>query len=209
MASGNQEAGERILEGRHVIALLFLMMLLSGVFFTLGYVMGFNRYDGQVQAASNHIPNAPLTISSDAKRNASSAHSGTGSDTTSPPNSDWEFYRAEKKKPDDHYLKVPPPKRTVNPKTTPAAVPNEKSATSPPPLSNRSYHLQVAAFAKESEALALANNLQKKRFPAFVLSPQGDKFHSVQVGPYSNQKAAEIARKGLKKVGFKAIVKRS
>lgn len=209
MASGKQGAAERILKGRHVIALLFLMMLLSGVFFTLGYVMGFNRYDGQVQAASSHLPNAPLAINSDAKRNASSMHSGTDSDTTAPPHSDWEFYRAAEKKPDNDYLKAPPPKRTVNPKTTPAAVPNEKSATSPPPLSNRSYHLQVAAFAKESEALALANNLQKKRFPAFVLSPRGDKFHSVRVGPYSNQEAAELARKGLKKVGFRAIVKRS
>lgn len=200
-----QGAGERVLEGRHVIGLFFLMTLLSGVFFTLGFVSGRNLYDGQVHAASNHTPTEPLAISSDAKRNASHVHSGTGSDTTTPRNSDWEPYRAEEKKPYNDHLKMPPPERTVKPKTTAAAVPNEKSA----PLSGRSYHLQVAAFTKESEALALASNLQKKRFPAFVLSPQGDKFYCVQVGPYSDQKAAEIARKGLKKVGFTAIVKRS
>ena len=29
------------------------MLLFSGVFFTLGYVMGRNQYDGQVRAATN------------------------------------------------------------------------------------------------------------------------------------------------------------
>jgi len=49
--------------------------------------------------------------------------------------------------------------------------------------------------------------LQKKKFPAFVLSPQADKYFRVQVGPYADQKTAEAARKGLEGAGFKAIVK--
>ena len=55
MASGGKRgnAGERVLEGRHVIGLFMLMLLFSGVFFTLGYVMGRNQYDGQVRAATN------------------------------------------------------------------------------------------------------------------------------------------------------------
>ena len=40
-----------MLEGRHVIGLFMLMLLFSGVFFTLGYVMGRSQYDGQVRAA--------------------------------------------------------------------------------------------------------------------------------------------------------------
>jgi len=42
MASGGKRggAGERVLESRHVIGLFMLMLLFSGVFFTLGYVMG-------------------------------------------------------------------------------------------------------------------------------------------------------------------------
>jgi hypothetical protein len=46
-------AGERVLESRHVIGLFMLMLVFSGVFFALGYVMGRNQYDGQVRAASN------------------------------------------------------------------------------------------------------------------------------------------------------------
>src|SRR5580658_1932269 len=43
-------AGERVLEGRHVIGLFMLILLFSGLFFTLGYVMG---RDGQVRAATD------------------------------------------------------------------------------------------------------------------------------------------------------------
>ena len=55
--------------------------------------------------------------------------------------------------------------------------------------------------------MVLATSLQKKRFPAFVLSPRGDKYYRVQVGPYADQKSAESAKKGLESAGFKAIVK--
>ncbi|HZV59783.1 MAG TPA: SPOR domain-containing protein, partial [Candidatus Eremiobacteraceae bacterium] len=76
-----------------------------------------------------------------------------------------------------------------------------------PMIVKGSYVLQVAALTKENDALALANTLQKKGFPAMVLSPQADKFYRVQVGPYADPKAAESAKKGLEDTGFKAIVK--
>lgn len=41
-----------MLESRHVIGLFLLMLVFSGVFFALGYVMGRNQYDGQVRAES-------------------------------------------------------------------------------------------------------------------------------------------------------------
>src|SRR5579872_1864971 len=44
--------GDRVLESRHVIGLFLLMLVFSGVFFALGYVMGRSQYDGQVRAAS-------------------------------------------------------------------------------------------------------------------------------------------------------------
>ncbi len=45
--------GDRVLESRHVIGLFLLMLVFSGVFFALGYVMGRNQYDGQVRAEGN------------------------------------------------------------------------------------------------------------------------------------------------------------
>jgi DedD protein len=55
MASrGNRgNGGDRVLESRHVIGLFLLMLVFSGVFFALGYVMGRNQYDGQVRAENS------------------------------------------------------------------------------------------------------------------------------------------------------------
>jgi cell division septation protein DedD len=74
-------------------------------------------------------------------------------------------------------------------------------------IAGGTYSLQVAALTKEADALDLATRLQRKKFPAFVLSPQGNKYYRVQVGPYADQKAAEAAKKSLDSAGFKAIVK--
>ena len=62
MASGGKRgASDRVLESKHVIGLFLLMLLFSGVFFTLGYVMGRNQYDGQVRAAMN-APGKPEPV---------------------------------------------------------------------------------------------------------------------------------------------------
>ena len=68
--------------------------------------------------------------------------------------------------------------------------------------------MQVAALTRQADALNVASTLMKKKFPAYVVPPQGDKYYRVQVGPYPNQKAADAARKSIESAGFKAIVKR-
>jgi len=204
-----------VLEGRHVIGLFFLMLLFSGVFFTLGYVMGRNQFDGQVRAESSHDLTAaipPKPAPGPKQGDSWAANSDPSTDASTPPSSDWEFYRAgEKKLPDDH-LKPAHPAKTVDVSSNPAGRPKSTSAVSHPAVnpaaaSRAAYSLQVAALTKETDAMLLATNLQKKRFPAFVLSPQSDKFYRVQVGPYADQKSAEAAKKGLESAGFKAIVK--
>ena len=222
MASGGNRggAGERVLESRHVIGLFMLMLLFSGVFFTLGYVMGRNEYDGQVRASTDFFKkpanSAAPKVDVSSKRANNAAPSTSPTDTPAPPNSDWEFYHAgDNKKTEDHLKAVasaPAPARKNAPAfvrtvAPPRAAGGSSKALSAPPIPGGAYTLQVAALTKEADALELATRLQKKRFPAFVLSPRGDKYYRVQVGPYADPKAAEAARKGLEGEGFKAIVK--
>jgi cell division septation protein DedD len=63
-------------------------------------------------------------------------------------------------------------------------------------------------MARPSDAVALAQALQQKRFPAFVLPPGSDRYYRVQVGPYSDAKSANLARQKLESQGFKAIARR-
>jgi cell division septation protein DedD len=220
MASGGKRgsAGERVLEGRHVIGLFMLMLLFSGLFFTLGYVMG---RDGQVRAAtdlrglpeSTVLPKPEVAPKPSNKKSAPEPQAGT----PAPVNSDWEFYHAgESNKTDDRLKPVAAP--SINPSTTPAVGKSSNPAKQQPSPITKSIgvapasagvgtSLQVAALTKESDAMALANTLRKKNFPTFVQSPQGDKYYHVLVGPYADQKAIDNARKGLEVAGFKAIVK--
>src|SRR5260370_16440152 len=55
MAGGGRK-GERTLEGRHVVGLFLLMLVFSGVFFTLGFVMGRSQYDSDVRASASDPP---------------------------------------------------------------------------------------------------------------------------------------------------------
>src|SRR5438445_1475308 len=113
MASGGKRGGvgERVLESRHVIGLFMLMLLFSGVFFTLGYVMGRNQIDSPVRAATDFFnkpeePVLPKTEASSKRTNVPTA-ANSPTDTAAPPNSDWEFYHAgDSKKPEDHLKPV-------------------------------------------------------------------------------------------------------
>jgi cell division protein FtsN len=222
MASGGKRggAGERVLESRHVIGLFMLMLLFSGVFFTLGYLMGRDQFGGPVRAATDFFkkPQSSASPKSDAisKRASNPAPSAAPTDTAAPPNSDWEFYHAgDSKKPEDH-LKPVKSAPAAAPKNVPAIVRTtvpSRTAIVPPKTPNTSliptgsYILQAAALRKESDALDLARSLVKKKFPAFVVSPRTDNYYRVQVGPYPDSKTADAARKSLEVAGFKAIVK--
>jgi len=219
-------AGERVLESRHVIGLFMLMLVFSGVFFALGYVMGRNQYDGQVRAAGNPraTPDAFVAPKQDAipKRSknspppaaaTSAPPSDAPSDENSQPSSDWGFYNSGKVAPDD---RLRPATGNASPSAV-SAIANNKTPSHASNVSSKSastvqapagtYVLQVAALRKEADAHAIAASLLKKKFPAFVVSPTSDKYFHVQVGPYSDPKSAEAAKKGLENAGFKAIVK--
>jgi cell division septation protein DedD len=215
-AGKRRGAGDRVLESRHVIGLFLLMLVFSAVFFTLGYVMGRSQYDGQVRAASTQhdVPDAVAKKSDSGLKHSNNTPATTASvPEESNSNSDWEFYSSDKQKESGEHLKpVPPPAVSSSAKTAPQNNANGKPAAgvfeAPKPAQSGGYTLQVMAVRRESDALDLAKRLQKNKFPAFILTPQGGKYFRVQVGPYSDKKSAETAKKGLEGAGFRAIVKR-
>jgi DedD protein len=226
MASGGKRgAGERVLESKHVIGLFLLMLLFSGVFFTLGYVMGRNQYDGQVNAAttnsrpSGREPVVPTKAKAAPPQTPETPPAATESDpSTSTTNSDWEFYSSKSAKSEPHLGPVPkapatpPASKTVSEKSkvapvtpAPPAAKTSKPVTSAPLIPNGALVLQVAALTKQDDALSIASSLQKKHFAAYVQTPQKDNFYRVQVGPLKDKKAADAERKRLESEGFKAF----
>src|SRR5271170_4356193 len=82
--NGKRGGGDRVLESRHLVSLFLGVVLLCGVFFTLGYVMGHNQYGGPVHAFdSMENPAAPARPS--AKPKVAEA-------PPAPANTEWDFY---------------------------------------------------------------------------------------------------------------------
>lgn len=217
-----------VLESRHVVGLFLMIVVISGIVFTLGYILGRNQYETQVSASGLPPKDAPRELketASAAKTESAPGKAQPGAPSPAPTPSDWDFYKSvESKKPPDHLEKpaknvaVPTPSSAGKPKPTivaanapvPAAPAGKKAIPlmNAPLIPRGAIVLQVAALKQEGDALALAESLQKKKFPAFVLTPSADKYYRVQVGPYADAQSAKIALKGLDQAGFKAIQKR-
>jgi cell division septation protein DedD len=239
VATGAKKSGgDMVLGGRHLVGIFLVMVVLFGVIFTLGYLLGRSQYDSQLQAAASTLPGKPDT---NVAKPAAASHSSAEAPPAEPP-SDWDFYHSgEPEKPAAPLPVQPksissPAKAALKPTAKPAAKPNAKpndnlevpaaakpivpSAGKPAPAAKSltsplvprgASVLQVAALVREADALALAQALQKKKFPAFVLDPpagSNDHFFRVQVGPYADAPSASAARQKLESQGFKSIIKR-
>jgi len=210
-ASGRRGGGDRVLESRHLVGLFLGVVLLCGVFFTLGYVMGRNQFGGPVHAAASDRIAPAVLDSPKAKPEAAPAAPAAG---------EWDFYTRK----DQSHLEPAAEKPSVtgipdasNAAETPSTVPVKMPAVAasrgakpvaPSKAQKAGIALQLAALKHESDALAMADALQQKGFPSFVVAPTVDSLYRVQVGPYSDEKSAQAARVALDRDGFKVIMKR-
>jgi DedD protein len=216
--NGKRGGGDRVLESRHLVSLFLGVVLLCGVFFTLGYVMGHNQYGGPVHAADG-MDNTSPSVRPAPKPKEVEAPPPVAAN---PANNEWDFY--SKKNNDDHADPVvkpsvntmaPSPAASTRANNPAPAGPTASAKTvqasarfQPPHLAKGAVVLQIAALNHENDALAMADALQQKHFPSFVVTPTTDNFYRVQVGPYQDEKAAESAKAALDHAGFIAIIKR-
>jgi DedD protein len=219
--SGKRGGADRVLESRHLVGLFLGVVLLCSVFFTLGYVMGRAQFAGPVHAEAFSRP-SPAPVAPKAKDPQPPA----------PAPGEWDFYA----KKEEGRGEAPASKRSPGPGNSAAgpaaaakpASPQPASAAQPvaappapspaalkqparyqpPKMGKGAIVVQVAALARQSDALHMADVIQEKQFPAFVVTPAADKYYHVQVGPYADEKSAEAAKRALEQLGFKPIIKR-
>ena len=209
--------GDLVLESKHLVGLFVLLVVVFGVVFTLGYLMGRSQSDNKLRAAAGVPADATAPADAAASNSVGNAPSGAA---LPPSKSNYEYYHSgDAKKPDDHLQPPQPtpyaksvmatkPMPGAKPQATPAKPAKLTAPAGAPLIPNGSVMLQVAAVQSQGDALALAQALQGKKFPAIVVPPKTDKYYRVQVGPYPNTQAAASARHDLEADGFKSIVKR-
>lgn len=204
MASGRRGQTDVTLGAGHVAGIFLGFVVLCGIFFTLGYVLG-----------RDHSPPA---AAGKAKPAAVDANGNLAGGKGSPAPTGWDFYpkkqgkaanstpgltpapAADTTRPMPHTgpdaISPRPARLKVEPK--PRVLPNGRGGIA----------LQVAALTNKADALALAGFLKQKGYPAFAWGPASDRLFRVQVGPYPSAKAAEAAKKKLEREGFKSILKK-
>lgn len=210
--NGSRGGGDRILESRHLVGFFLGVVLLCGVFFTLGYTIGRNDYSATAAVhASDSLVFPPKP---QPKQVAKSADTPSTNPATPPP-SEWDFSKQDQNhlEPGPKSSAAPSPSAPAGDSSTPFDKPVYAPSRlpihyQPPKLQKNSIVLQLAALRRQGDAIALADALQQKRFPSFVVTPTTDGFYRVQVGPYPNEAGAEAAKRALDREGFKAIIKR-
>ncbi len=177
--SDQQQDTELTLGVGKLLGLFFLLVILCGVFFSLGYSLGkgSQKTEGSLigtdktQPATESKPSGPFKqIESEAK-----------SDQPTEP-------KAESKKEADDTAKAPEPELH----TTPGGA----------------FVVQVAAVSKKEDAEALQQALQRKQYPVVVSPGAADKLFHVQIGPFADLKDAETMKGRLASDGYNAIVKK-
>ena len=177
--------------------------------------MGHSQDSGAVHASDAGLRTPPVAANPKPKQPETPA--------ATPP--EWDFYKKNENTHLEPAVKpaAPPSAPAVASKSEPApavAAPaaSTKTVAEPvvkaparfqaPRMLKGAIVLQLAALRQESDALAMADAVQQKKFPSFVVAPTSDNLYRVQVGPYATEQLAEAAKAALERAGFKAILKR-
>jgi cell division septation protein DedD len=202
-----------------LLGFFFGMVVVCGIFFSLGYLVGKGSSQAGAPVMTDSAANSNLVSSGGTKPPAGHATAvpsvpatttadATSADSTSA--SDPNYQKDLQQKDSNPQLAPPEPAKTeVVTKTD-----EKKNAavlkTVAPELASAGtgFMVQVAAVSKQEDADALVKALRKKEYPVFVVSqPNSNLFH-VQVGPFAQQKDAEAMRAKLAGDGYNAILKK-
>jgi cell division septation protein DedD len=192
---------ELILANRQLLSVFFIVVVLLGVFFTMGYIVGRNSGPAPVDVATTRKPEAkPLVVDS----------SAPPQDTPTPVSAAPTSTRPQQPPPEDA-KPVPKREEAVAKKEPPAKKEKEKEKPAPvsaPPASGQTY-LQLVATAK-AEADVMVDVLHQKQFKAIAVEiPERPGLFRVLVGPLA-ESALNKTKSDLTSSGFpgdKAIKK--
>jgi cell division septation protein DedD len=192
---------ELILGNRQLLSVFFIVVVLLGVFFTMGYIVGRNSTPVTVEAR----PRDAKPIEVESARPAPSQPASSG-ESVAPP--------AKQPPAEDPKSAHTPSKHAGSTQTAaakPAAespqqakAPESASPTPEEPSPGQTY-LQVAAVQR-AEAELFVDVLAKKGFHS-LYTPVPDKpaTYRVLVGPFKEASAIAQARTDLQKAGFKGF----
>ena len=184
-----------------LLGIFFGLVVICGVFFTMGYLLGKSSSAGGRTEIVATVPSgnaAGKPSGANKTPDTTTQNCPPGSPNCAPASADAS---ASNKNPDQpSAAQQPSSSKTPDQSSTQPGTEVKNGAGS-------SYMVQVAAVSKQEDAEILVTALRKKQYPVFVANSSGDPLFHVQVGPFSDKKDADAMRARLSGDGYNAIVK--
>jgi hypothetical protein len=202
---------ELVLGNRQLLSAFFIIVILFGVFFTMGYVVGRNSAPAAaaspmpVPVASSQRPDAaspPPVQSPPAQTAPTESPASVPAQETKPakPPAAVETKPATPRKIETRVeVSTPPPRESARPASASGAV-----AVSPGP---GNMYLQVVATA-QPQAGVVVDTLKQKGFPALLAQGPNATLFRVMVGPFADASTLGKAKADLENAGFKPLVRK-
>ena len=217
---------ELVLGNKQLLSVLFILVVLLGVFFTMGYIVGRNnpsedkiRLAAAKQQSANKLP--PVTVDPTSgtvttKPNPATEKPAPAEPVTVEPTKKQAEKKEEprkkeepkKEEPKKETAKKEPEKKKEEPrKPEPAAASVESAGghfqQSPAP----GQYLQVAAIDRPG-ATGMAEAYRKQGFPALITPSSSPTLFRVVIGPLKNAEAVADTKGKLKKIGVEGAILR-
>ena len=203
-----REQEERGLSARHLILIFLAGVAVCGVFFSLGFLVGYNERSSRVTPAIERVtePSAiPPAVNVPEENIPSASNSPSEAGAAPSPSSST----------------VSPVGAQGKPAASPARSASKTAASGiSPGVSTRAtangqvlagFTVQVAATHTKVDAQKLVNALKSRGYPVFLVTPEhanaNDNLFRVQVGPFPTRGDAENVRGRLSKEGFKPFIR--
>jgi cell division protein FtsN len=213
LAKSDEGEFELILGNRQLISVFLIVVVLLGVFFSMGYIVGRNSAAPAAEAAHNGgktVAVEPPTAESEPSSSSPAAQEPPATTAESKP---AETKHAETKPaasgPPTTHAEQPPPPAPVKPAPVAAAKP-KPSAVGPASSGLASITNQPAAgqywqvvATSRPDAEIISEALNKKGFHTLVTPASREGVFRVLVGPFQDSGAQAEARSKLEAAGFK------
>jgi len=194
---------ELVLGNRQLLSVFFIVVILFGVFFTMGYIVGRNSGPSQVAA----VPAGGTVageVAAPAARGESGAPPSVRPSSAAPAETSG---REQASVPAMQPKAVKPAQQVQEPSGRPVG---ESARPAPAPAAAPAaggLYLQVAAVGRAEAEVEVAA-LRKRGFPALVGAGPSQSLFRVLIGPYPDMAALARSKADLESLGFKPIVRK-
>jgi cytoskeletal protein RodZ len=194
---------ELILGNRQLISVFLIVVVMLGVFFSMGYVVGRNSSPAATTTEARADKTIPDAHPPDSTEPTQPSADNSGDQT--PPETPPSITQPEKPAAAAPAPKPAPAAREPKPKPSPASPAPERAAVASQVVAGQYW--QVVATARP-DAEIIAEALAKKGFHAVLAPAPKDGVFRVLVGPLADAPAQAQTRTNLESAGFKNPIMR-